>query len=486
MNLYYNTTAQCRVDENNTRISAKPVLYYGACPTWDIHFFSGDPGETPTPVDLSDVTAWRAAVDSDWNSSTEPMCRTLSADIDASQAEGGIISVPVNANTQRYLTVVNGKQSVGAFFELRGFDDQGNVTLVVLLNITANNSIDPDGGAEPEPVDNDTATMTWTNARIAQQLYYEYSANGIANWHNPPMAAGTDLYFRIRHGENGTPSAAQLIPYGPQGQAGQDGDDGTAGTDGVTPHIDSTSKHWMIGTTDTGVVAEGQDGTDGTDGTDGITPHIGDNGHWYIGDTDTGVAAEISGSYLSFSSVSSNTVTFAGTETLPVAVLTNAGHLYPVEKGSLTVDTTNNTCTLDVTPYLAYDNAASFSGTWRVYFSAGSSDPGDDIATLTSTAVTPKHGAVYVHTLAASDSFTISTTGLSADKQITFELHLIQPSTAVSFTLPNTLIWADGDAFASANTAPDLSTGGTLYCLVLRWDGSSLLGNLADTKEVSA
>ena len=167
MNLYYNTTAQCRVDENNTRIAAKPVIHYGACPTWTIHFFSGDPGQTPEAVDLSDIVSWRAAVDSDWNSSTEPMCRTLDADIDASQAADGIISVPVNANTQRYHTVVNGKQSVPAWFELRGFDDQGNVSLVVLLNITCSNSIDPDGGAEPEPVDNDTATMTWVTAQLA-------------------------------------------------------------------------------------------------------------------------------------------------------------------------------------------------------------------------------------------------------------------------------------------------------------------------------
>ena len=45
---------------------------------------------------------------------------------------------------------------------------------------------------------------------------------------------------------------------------GQDGTDGQDGQDGTTPHIDSTTKHWMIGDTDTGVVAEGQDGQDGS------------------------------------------------------------------------------------------------------------------------------------------------------------------------------------------------------------------------------
>ena len=324
MNLYYNTTAQCRVDEFNTRIAAKPVIHYGAVPVWELHFYSGDPSETPEAVDLTDIISCRAAVDSDWNSSTEPMCRTLAADIDMSRKAQGIISVPVNANTQRYLSVVNGKQSVSGWFELRGFDVNGNVTLVVLLNITCNNSIDPAGGAEPEPVDNDTATMTWVRAVIAQQLYYEYSADG-STWHNPPMIPDTDIYFRVRHGSDGTPSAAQLIPYGPQGGQGDPG----------------------------------------------ITPHIGNNNDWFIGDTDTGVLATINGSYIEFSAVDgSGNYTMQDDATIPAAVLTSAGNLYPVEKRSITVDTVNHTVTFNVAPYLAYDNAASFSGTWRLYLAA--------------------------------------------------------------------------------------------------------------------
>ena len=172
MDLYYNTAAQCRVDEYNTRIAARPVLTYAACPTWVFHFFSGDPGETPEAVDLSDIISWRAAVDSDWNSETEPMCRTLAADIDMTQAAAGIITVPVNANTTRFLNVVNGKQSVGGWFELRGFDSNGNVVMVVLLQIICNNSIDPEGGLAPGPVEVDAASKTFvlsiTNALEAR------------------------------------------------------------------------------------------------------------------------------------------------------------------------------------------------------------------------------------------------------------------------------------------------------------------------------
>jgi hypothetical protein len=80
-------------------------------------------------------------------------------------------------------------------------------------------------------VDNDTATMTWVRAIVAQQLYYEYSADG-STWHNPPMIPDTDIYFRIRHGQNGTPSAAQLIPYGPEGEQGPQGETGATGPQG--------------------------------------------------------------------------------------------------------------------------------------------------------------------------------------------------------------------------------------------------------------
>lgn len=60
----------------------------------------------------------------------------------------------------------------------------------------------------------------------------------------------------------------------------------SGGNDGITPHIDSVTKHWFVGETDTGILAEG------VDGNDGITPNIGANGNWFIGDTDTGVTAQ--------------------------------------------------------------------------------------------------------------------------------------------------------------------------------------------------
>lgn len=106
--------------------------------------------------------------------------------------------------------------------------------------------------------------------------------------------------------------------------------------------------------------------------------------------------------------------------------------------------------------------------------------------TASGAAITPAHDAVYRHTLSANDEITISTAGFTSAVQVTFELHLVQPATAVTFTLPAGVLWADGDTFASGNAAPTMNTANTEYCLVFRWDGASLLGNLAYSREVTA
>ena len=133
------------------------------------------------------------------------------------------------------------------------------------------------------------------------------------------------------------------------------------GDTGPAPTIGSNG-NWIIDGMDSGLPSRGPNG---------VTPNIGANGNWWIGSTDTGVKAEISGSYIEFSAVdSSGNYTMQGDATIPAAVLTSAGNLYPVEKRSITVDTVNHTVTFNVAPYLAYDNVQSFSGTWRLYLAA--------------------------------------------------------------------------------------------------------------------
>ena len=118
---------------------------------------------------------------------------------------------------------------------------------------------------------------------------------------------------------------------------------------------------------------------------------------------------------------------------------------------------------------------------------SGGGGSGADITPLTSTAVTPSDGAVYVHQLEADDTFTIDSTGLSATKQLTFDLNLIQPSTAVSFTLPTTGIkWGDGLNFSYENPAPEMDKANTLYSIRFQWNGRCLLANLAIIEDLGA
>ena len=132
--------------------------------------------------------------------------------------------------------------------------------------------------------------------------------------------------------------------------------------------IDPETKHWIIGDVDSGISATGIQGPPGESPT--IDP---ETKHWIIGKEDTGVLAEakIEGGTAAFSSVSEeNKATLTGTN-VPVGVRTNSGNYYPIEKGSVVIDVSGGTIEIDVSPYLAYDNSASFSGTWTVYFAAG-------------------------------------------------------------------------------------------------------------------
>lgn len=64
--------------------------------------------------------------------------------------------------------------------------------------------------------------------------------------------------LRLDEIDDMTPGAG---PEGKPGKDGAQGEKGDKGDDGITPHIDDETKHWFIGDTDTGVLAEGVGGS---------------------------------------------------------------------------------------------------------------------------------------------------------------------------------------------------------------------------------
>ena len=102
-----------------------------------------------------------------------------------------------------------------------------------------------------------------------------------------------------------------IIHNGSSGAKGDPGVDGINGVDGISPHIDDNTNHWVLGSVDTGVNAtgpqgpqgiqgedgpqgpQGERGVQGPAGNDGITPHIDSvTGNWFVGSIDTGIHAQ--------------------------------------------------------------------------------------------------------------------------------------------------------------------------------------------------
>lgn len=56
---------------------------------------------------------------------------------------------------------------------------------------------------------------------------------------------------------------------------------------------------------------------------------------------------------------------------IPILIQSPAGKLYPIQKGSMTVQSNTGHFIIDLHPYTAYDNVSTPQGTWKVYYGAG-------------------------------------------------------------------------------------------------------------------
>lgn len=90
--------------------------------------------------------------------------------------------------------------------------------------------------------------------------------------------------------------------------------------------------------------------------------------------TDPGIttlSSNYTSSNLSSTTFSTSSLVVDG-KAIPVMIKTGAGNLYPIEKGTLSAAGVN--FLIDVRPYLVYDGATTFTGTWTVYYGAGIND----------------------------------------------------------------------------------------------------------------
>ena len=199
-------------DAQGGSVMGVPTLQMGAEPVWEIHFQSFEQGSLP---DMTDAVSWRAAIDTDFLSATTPMVRSF--DIDASSAASGIIKVPLNTNTETFISKVDGQNAIGAYFELYGLDSEAKVIYDYRFSIACRGTIDYQGG-EPLPVVSGGVTLADVYALLRAGYECSFSSDGV-NWHDDQVQG--DTYYRTRYPGGEWSEPINLY----------------AGTDGITPQL---------------------------------------------------------------------------------------------------------------------------------------------------------------------------------------------------------------------------------------------------------
>lgn len=242
------------------RVIGYPELIYGSAPIWEIHFVVSDGDGGSVGADLSDATAWHAAVDLDFTQSTTPMVRTLDPDIDHSGAASGVIVVPLNCLTETFLAKVDNRQSIPAYFELRGLDENDKTIYCWQLRINALGAVDAEGG-EPIPVASGGVTLSDVYAVVRQTPLLQYSANG-TSWHDTQI--NTDKLARVSV-SGGQWSDAIMLPSGVQGPEGPAGAEISSIIVTTLPSYEPASADFADGTLSLGIPS-GAPGANGLNG----------------------------------------------------------------------------------------------------------------------------------------------------------------------------------------------------------------------------
>lgn len=90
--------------------------------------------------------------------------------------------------------------------------------------------------------------------------------------------------------------------------------------------------------------------------------------------------------------------------------------------------------------------------------------------------IIPQEHNVYRILLESGMQITFSNINFVQSKCMTFELWLDMPSTIVSFSIPQ-FEWINGNV-------PDFGIESTRFVIVVRWNGTKLLANLAYTENL--
>lgn len=179
MDIIYDLAKKRFLDSSGlTRNGFTPTLAYGEKPIWKIELV--DTSRNDGTPDVSRVSAWRSAIDTDFRTATSPMCRTTEGIVQAQGNFGVAVLVPIDSATERYLEVCDGRRSTACWFELAGLDAAGDTVFYVSFPISALFPIDPSASGDVVPVEVTDLTRTQVEA-IAKGASADALAAGISS-----------------------------------------------------------------------------------------------------------------------------------------------------------------------------------------------------------------------------------------------------------------------------------------------------------------
>ena len=187
------------IDSEGAFLMSNPSIGYQSYPKWELKFVKVNEDGSLEGVDMSQAVSWHAAVDTDFDSSTSPMVRTLDSEIDSSGAGSGVIVVGLDAGTQNFYDKVNGRESVNAFFEIRGNDSTDRVIYDYRFRVNALGALDPQGG-DPLPIVSGGVTINDVYALLRAAPERRWSEDGVS-WH--PAQAANDRWYQTRYDSEG-------------------------------------------------------------------------------------------------------------------------------------------------------------------------------------------------------------------------------------------------------------------------------------------
>ena len=167
--------------------------------------------------------SYYCAFDAECIGADQPMLLRLSGITLGTDADGRtVLSVPIPSTATAGLnTALTGKNSCDLYCEIGGLNVNGTAVFAWQFPITIRNRVFSGSGSQTIAEDPAYYTAAQVEAVVARQLHFEYSADG-ESWH--ALRADDDTVMRVRHGENGIPSAAVPLITGPRGEKGDVGE----------------------------------------------------------------------------------------------------------------------------------------------------------------------------------------------------------------------------------------------------------------------